>query len=584
MIHGNISGVRRSILEEMEALYTMRMEEEFASKELLSALAKYTGLLNREISVYIARDGRVADVSVGDSRTVSMPDMRLVRSESRLSGVRCIHTHPGGGSRLSGVDIGTLKSMRLDCMCALGVMNGRATSASVAYVTGYEGSELTTKTFGPYRALNLPQAMLQELIREYDALLKTAAAPQKNAHERVALIGVEPEGGAEGMLDELAELARTAGAQVVARETQRRSAPDPSSYIGSGKLNELSLLASSMDIDLFVFDDELSAVQIRNLENELGARVIDRTALILDIFASRAASREGRLQVELAQLKYRLPRLSGFGTTLSRLGGGIGTRGPGEKKLEIDRRRIRRRIFELERSIDEVEKQRALRRERRERNRIPVVALVGYTNAGKSTLLNAVSGSDVFVEDLLFATLEPVTRSVTLPGGLGALFSDTVGFIHKLPHDLVKAFRATLEEVLYADLLLHVVDAADKEREKQILVVEKVLRELGAHTKPRVVVYNKLDISAEPAPPDGVAVSAKRGKGVDKLLERVESALLSDHRKLELLLPYSRHEVLHLIRERGRVLRESFEEEGTRVEALLDEPLYNKILHMLGKG
>ncbi len=579
MINGNVSGVRRALLEEMEALYSMRVFGEFISNELMEALARFTEATKREISVYLSRDGRVMDVSLGESASVSMPEMRMVRSLTHLSGVRCIHTHPGGDSRLSDVDIGTLKYLRLDCMAALGVRGGRATSLSAAFLCGYESGALAVCEAGPYRAYKLPHELLLEMILEGDALIKRTAPPPESGRERVVLVGAGPDPKAS--LDELAELVRTAGGEVIARETQKRDTPDNASYVGGGKLDELSLLANATNADLFVFDDELSAVQIRTLENTLGAKVLDRTALILDIFAGRATSREGRLQVELAQLKYRLPRLTGLGTTLSRLGGGIGTRGPGEKKLEIDRRRIRRRIFELEREIGEIEKQRALRRERRERNRVPVVALVGYTNAGKSTLLNSVSGADAFVEDLLFATLEPVTRSVTLPGGLEALFSDTVGFIHKLPHDLVKAFRATLEEVLYADLLLHVVDASNPEHEKQMNVVEAVLRDLGAHTKERIAVYNKMDIAAESAPPSGVPVSAKRKKGLDALLTRVEQALSADHHKLEVLLPYARHEILHLIRERGRVLSETFEEEGTRVEALLDSALYNKVLHLL---
>ena len=260
-------------------------------------------------------------------------------------------------------------------------------------------------------------------------------------------------------LRELADLAETAGALVVDSVRVRRRPIDNATYIGSGKAEELSLRGSELEADLFIFDDELSAIQLRSLEQILEARVIDRTTLILDIFASRATSREGKLQVELAQMRYMLPRLLGQGTSLSRLGGGIGTRGPGEKKLEIDRRRIRRRVFELENELSEIEKQRGLRRENRKANRIPLVALVGYTNAGKSTMLNALTNSDVYAANQLFATLDPVVRQIALDGGTEALISDTVGFINKLPHDLVSAFKSTLEEVSNADLIIHVVDA-----------------------------------------------------------------------------------------------------------------------------
>ena len=317
-------------------------------------------------------------------------------------------------------------------------------------------------------------------------------------------------------LAELGELARTAGANVVGRFTQKKAGADNVTYIGSGKAEELSLKGSELEADLFIFDDELTAVQSRNLEEILGARVIDRTALILDIFAQRATSREGKLQVELAQQKYRLPRLLGQGTVLSRLGGGIGTRGPGEKKLEIDRRRIKRRIFELSEELGEIEKQRSLRRARREKNSTPVVALVGYTNAGKSTLLNALTDASVLAEDMLFATLDPVVRQAELPNGTEVLISDTVGFINKLPHDLVEAFRSTLEEAANADIILHVVDRSSPYYESQMAVVEDVLSKLGALDIPRINVYNKCDLTGERTPNDGVFISAAKGTGIDE--------------------------------------------------------------------
>ena len=288
----------------------------------------------------------------------------------------------------------------------------------------------------------------------------------------------------EDSLDELASLAETAGAMVITRVLQNRMRPDPATFIGSGKAEELQLTCQTLEIDLAIMDDELTGAQQRNLENALGVRVIDRTALILDIFAQRAQSSEGKLQVELAQMKYRLPRLTGMGTVLSRLGGGIGTRGPGETQLEVDRRRIRRRIDDLEMQLREIKKQRDMRRARREKNGQITVALVGYTNAGKSTLLNALSGADVLVEDKLFATLDPVMRRVELPENRECLVVDTVGFIRKLPHQLVQAFRSTLEEALFADLLVVVSDLSSPHYAQQRATVFEVLNDLGAADRP----------------------------------------------------------------------------------------------------
>ena len=397
------------------------------------------------------------------------------------------------------------------------------------------------------------------------------------------MVGIE---NAEGYdtLAELAELAKTAGASVVAREQQRRRPVDNATYIGSGKAEELALLGSELEADLFIFDDELSPMQQRNLETTLGVRVIDRTALILDIFAQRAQSREGKLQVELAQLKYGMTRLAGQGLALSQQGGGIGTRGPGEKKLEVDKRRIRRRIYELGEELKEVEKQRSLRRDRREKNPLPLIALVGYTNAGKSTLLNAISDAGVLAEDKLFATLDPVVRQVTLPGGTQALVSDTVGFINKLPHDLVEAFKSTLDEVVCADLILHVVDASSPYYDSQMAVAEDVIAGLGAAETPRINVYNKLDkLAAQPAAKGEAAfISAAKGEGIEALLSRAEHALGAERTMAELLIPYDKYEAVALIRAEGRILSETHEEDGTRIRAQLPQSAMHKLKRILG--
>ena len=571
----------------MAGIYDMRMaQQEFASHELVAELSELTGILGREISVYIGRDGRVADVSIGDSGKVSMPNMRLVRNEDRLCGVRCIHTHPSGDGRLSGVDIGTLKSMRLDSMAALGVnAEGEATAMYAAYIgDADEAGERNAYIYGPMRPYKLPQRLLVKEIYTADDRLKSSTYEAEGSRpERAILVGLENSEPYD-TLDELGELAKTAGAVVVGKFTQRRSGIDNATYIGSGKAEELSLKGSELEADIFIFDDELSAIQTRNLEEILGARVIDRTALILDIFALRATSREGKLQVELAQQKYRLPRLLGQGAVMSRLGGGIGTRGPGEKKLEIDKRRIRRRIYELSEELSEIEKQRGLRRARRQRNSVPLVALVGYTNAGKSTLLNALTGAGVMAEDMLFATLDPVVRQAMLPDGTPVLLSDTVGFINKLPHDLVEAFRSTLEEAAAADLILHVVDRSSSYYESQMAVVEEVLSSLGAGDVPRINVYNKRDLIDEHIPADGIFISAARGEGIDLLLSEMERQLNSTRAEIELIVPYDKYEAMTIIRSEGRILFEEHDGEGAHVRAQLEESTMWKLKKILGEG
>ncbi len=575
-VNGNTGGVREVVLREMESIYALTQPQDvFLSAELCDALARYTGLIGREILVYISRSGGIEEVRIGDDHTVSMPEMRLVRNTDRLCGVRCIHTHPRGSGLLSDVDMGSLSSLRLDAMAAIGVTeDGRPTTVCVAYLGAMEGETRQTVVYGPMRAHHLPQKELIDAIYTADAHFQTGAYAVTQARpDRAILVGIE---NAEGYdtLEELAALAETAGVQVVGREQQRRRAVDTATYIGTGKAEELALSVNALEADLVIFDDELSAIQMRNLEQVLGVPIIDRTMLILDIFALRAQSREGKLQVELAQLKYRLPRLLGMGRVLSRQGAsGVGMRGPGEKKLEIDRRRIRRRVFELEQELAEIGKQRGLRRERRMSSAVPAVALVGYTNAGKSTLLNRLSGSDVLAEDQLFATLDPVVRQVALPSGAECLLSDTVGFINKLPHELVRAFHSTLEEVKNAALILHVIDATSAYADVQMRVVEDVLAQLGVADTPCINVYNKADALSAPPPMrgDAVCISARTGAGVETLLQRMEQALSSAQVRVELTVPYDRYEAIRLLHELGAVQSESHEADGTHVVAMLDE-------------
>jgi GTPase len=383
---------------------------------------------------------------------------------------------------------------------------------------------------------------------------------------------------AEASLDELSLLADTAGAEPVERVLQRRDTPDPATYIGKGKAEELRALAEALDVDVVIFDDELSPAQQRNLEKLFARDVVDRVALILDIFAQHASSQEGMVQVELAQLRYRLPRLRGRGLALSQQGAGIGTRGPGETQLEVDRRRILRRVTKLEHGLERLAATRATQRKARRRRAMPTVALVGYTNAGKSTLLNRVTEAGVLVEDRLFSTLDPTTRRLRLLGGEIVLLSDTVGFVRRLPHQLVEAFRSTLEEVADSDLLLHVVDAGSDEGEAQIEAVHGVLREIGAGNVPELVVVNKVD-AADPdtvrallgAHPGAVSVSALTGEGIDKLLEAVATRLRSLARIIELSVPYGRGDVIAALHREGEVLVEVHENDATRLRARVPE-------------
>lgn len=409
---------------------------------------------------------------------------------------------------------------------------------------------------------------------------------------------------AEDSVEELAQLARTAGIEVLGSTIQRLQAPNPATLVGSGKVEELRAWRRELGYDVLLFDDELRPRQQRNLEEELDIKVVDRTALILDIFANHARTREGRLQVELAQYEYRLPRLTRMWTHLSRQAvGGVGLRGPGETQLESDRREIGRRIAQLKRQVEEVRTHRRQYRRRRDKAAIPVVAIVGYTNAGKSTLLNALSGADVLVEDKLFATLDPTTRRVTLPDGSPALFTDTVGFIHKLPTELVAAFRATLEEINEADLLLHVVDITHNNVREQGATVERVLRDLGAGDKRVVTALNKIDLLVERAVggteerggertdesgildevrdltagyPNCVAISAAERIGLGELLDRVEEVLDEGLRPVMILLPYRNDGLLNLIHEQGVVERQEFEEQGIRIEGKLPQRLVHR--------
>ncbi len=391
--------------------------------------------------------------------------------------------------------------------------------------------------------------------------------------ERALLVSVDTgEFDAAVSLEELAELAATAGAEVADTAIQKKETPDKATCLGSGRAEELALQCAAEDIDLVIVDRELTPTQQRNLEDIFPCRVIDRTTLILDIFAGRAQSAEGRLQVELAQLQYRLPRLSGQGTALSRLGGGIGTRGPGESKLESDRRHIRRRIAALREQLEKLDSQRTLRRQRRRKDGIPTVALVGYTNAGKSTLLNALTDAGVLAEDKLFATLDPTARALRLPDGRQVMLVDTVGFVRRLPHQLVQAFRSTLEEAVEADVILNICDASSPYAAEHLQVTGQLLEELGCGEHPILQVMNKWDrVIAAPAEETArrVCISARTGQGLPQLLERVAALLPPDRRRVTLLLPFSQGALAEQCRREGQVEREEYVPEGLSMTVTL---------------
>lgn len=397
---------------------------------------------------------------------------------------------------------------------------------------------------------------------------------QEKVMTRAILVGADTgEYDCEASMDELAELARTAGAEELARVIQKRDAYESATVIGEGKLEEVKELCGSLGAELLIFDCELTASQIRNIEDETDVRVIDRTMLILDIFAGRAVSREGKLQVELAQLRYRLPRLMGIGASLSRLGGGIGTRGPGETQLETDRRHIRRRIDKLAEELKGLEERRGYQRARRKKDSVQVGAIVGYTNAGKSTLLNLLTGAEVLAEDKLFATLDPTSRAIELPDGRSLLLVDTVGLIRRLPHHLVEAFKSTLEEAAGADIIIHVCDASDPEAAEKADVTLSTLAELGAAEIPVVTVLNKCDKLEENIPVDDstVKISALKGEGIDRLLEVIAANLPETAKRMKLLLPYAKAGLTAVIRENGKVFSEEYTESGILVDALVDK-------------
>lgn len=487
-IVGELSGIRTSQLRELEELAKIKTERsDLVNMELAQGLARLSEAWNRELAVFIQRSGIVVGLAVGRHASVALPKLRTRSSRQ----VRCIHTHPNGSPSLSSEDFSALDSLDLEAMVALGVHQGKIIGFEVGFVTeaGVGSLQFPSDELDGFDLRNIRQAAPS--VRPKPSVIE---------QERAFLLGLEddPELGHE-LLSELGELARSAGVETVGQALQMKRYGSSQTYVGSGKLEEVSRMIQNTKSNLLICDDELAPSQVRNLEEKLRVKVLDRTTLILDIFAQRARSREGKLQVELAQLQHLLPYLSGQGRGLSRLGGGVGTRGPGETKLETDRRRVRQRIGLLQKELAEVIEDREVRRQQRLQSGLPLVALVGYTNAGKTTFLQTamaqVGQSDHAPEgeNKLFATLDPIIRRIPLREGGSILLCDTVGFIQKLPPRLLKAFLATLEEVQQADVLIHILDASHPRALQQAEIVHGVLRELKSADKPIVTVLNKVD-------------------------------------------------------------------------------------------
>lgn len=594
MISGNTDGIRNSVLDRLEKLYEIKLaKESLFNEEISEILCTITYEINREISISIDRRGMILEVFIGDSSTVEMPLIDI--SAKKLSGIRIIHTHPNGVSNLSGLDISALIKLKLDCIAAIGVDEGKCKDICIGFCSVYNDllcSELVNH-MSLTETLNynfLDKVTYVEHIIKYEDVLEDDS-------EKAILVGIED----EESLSELEELTKACNVLAIEKVFQKRNKIDSATYIGKGKAEELALIRQALRANVIIFDDELSGSQVRNLEDLIGVKVIDRTTLILEIFATRAKTREAKVQVELAQLKYRLPRLIGLGTVLSRTGGGIGTKGPGEKKLEIDRRRIKEKIHDLQDELLKLQKNRGVQREKR--SELPKISIVGYTNAGKSTLRNVIceiaapaensQKGKIFEADMLFATLDTTTRAVILPDNRVAALTDTVGFINKLPHDLVESFKSTLEEVVYSDLLLHVVDASSENAISQIETVEDVLLQIGAKDKKQIVVLNKIDV-AELASIEAikkvctnmatVEISAKNNLNIDKLLEIITVILPNKYRKVNYLIPYGDQSVVAYLHRNSKIIEEEYKDEGTYIATEVDDEVYNKLNKYLWKS
>ncbi len=590
MIYGNIEGIRKSILDELESIYLIRnLKDEICNIEILNIISKISSLIEREVSIGINRKGNVTSVAIGDSTSVEIPLIDI--EEKRLAGVRVIHTHPNGYCNLSALDLTALLKLKLDAIISVAVIEGNIVDFSLGMLALYnnklEAEEKSNLSLEEILSINI-----LDRIRFIENLIKTNDVIEET-EEKAILVGSDT----KESLEELSELTEACNIPVLKTVFQSRNKVDAAYFIGRGKVLEIASMRQVERANVIIFDDELSGSQVRNLEAAIGAKVIDRTTLILEIFATRAKTKEAKIQVELAQLKYRLGRLQGLGTILSRTGGGIGTRGPGEKKLETDRRHIMETIYDLKDELKKIKKTRDVQREKRNKENIPKVSLVGYTNAGKSTLRNALcdlaakkenkTKEKVFEANMLFATLDTTTRAITLSKKGVITLTDTVGFVRKLPHDLVEAFKSTLEEVIFSDLLCHVIDASSDSAIDQYRVVNEVLSELGAINKETILVLNKIDMATEEQIAvlkeiiennEVIEISAKEKINLEELLNLIEEKLPYNYRKVEYLIPYEKSDVSSYLHRNGRVLEEEYKDKGTYMVVEVDDEVYNKTI------
>jgi GTP-binding protein HflX len=555
-VFGNTLGLKPSQLHHLRRTYRRRVDaEDVVSPELARHLSEVSRETNRQIGVLLDRKGDVHAVIVGDARKLELPDVGRARAGThRLRGLRLVHTHLKGEA-LTRDDHTDLALLRLDLVAAIEVgEDGLPGKVHYAHLLPENAAGAMWKDDVAPTVHELAYDAVGGALALEDEFARASALRKTGGRERALLVGfgegrARGRAAAEASLEELRELARTAGVAVVDATLQMRREIDPRYLIGKGKLEDILLRSMQLMADIIVFDWNLSPSQARGIAEATSLKILDRTQLILDIFAQRAQSADGKLQVELAQLKYRYPRLVGRDDSLSRLAGGIGGRGPGETKLEIDRRRVRDRITALERRIENLSANRAIRRKQRNEKDLPVISIVGYTNAGKSTLLNALTASKVLAEDILFATLDPTSRRLRFPRDREVIITDTVGFIRDLPKDLVSAFRATLEELGDADLLLHVVDAADPRLDDQTAAVEDILGDLGLLEKPRLLVFTKADKLPDGQAAQlahlrgGVAISAQAREGLDELLRRADRILWQDGKALPPPAPLAGAEV-----------------------------------------
>ena len=588
MIYGNIDGVKKSAIEELDRLYKVKCpKDEVCSIEIIEVISRVSSFIEREVSVAIDRRGNIKSIAIGDSTSVEIETLDI--REKKLAGVRIIHTHPNGMSNLSALDISALIKLKLDAIVAIGIYEGKILDCSLGMLT-VNDDKLDYEEKGNIPLKEITKIHILNKINYIDSLVKEKDIIEDD-EDKAILVGSDT----RESLEELKELTKACDIPVLESVYQSRNKIDAAFYIGRGKVLEIAQLRQKLRANVVIFDDELSGSQVRNLEAAIGAKVIDRTTLILEIFARRAKSREAKIQVELAQLKYRMSRLQGLGTIMSRTGGGIGTKGPGEKKLETDRRHIKEQIYDLNDELKKIKKIRETQREKRNKESIPKVSLVGYTNAGKSTLRNAlcdvaaqkevVGKEKVFEADMLFATLDITTRAIVLKNKGVITLTDTVGFVRKLPHDLVEAFKSTLEEVIYSDLLCHVVDTSSDTAIEQIKAVEEVLSELGASDKKTILVLNKIDKATEEqlenvkkatSEYETIEISAREGINLEELLGLIEENLPYKMKKCEYLIPYDRSDMSSFLHRNGRVLEEDYRENGTFMFVEVDEESYNK--------